>query len=412
MDFFKDLRKLERVGLIFFCFFVALQCISNAAANIALGVATFFLLLDVFFQSSQNNFERLKSLWRENKKIFFSFLIFWCAILLSALFSGEMQKGLKIFLGQFVYRTAPLFIILFFFRQARYAKFFLLLCIASCALDVLGSLLLQGFGPRLQGFFGSPMTLAGFLVVIIPVLFCCIMTWEQNKTGLLVAAFFSLVLFMGLLLNATRGAWLALAITLPFTAILYDRSSKKMLFLIALIAATSTIFLSTPHLQKRVESITSSTFQSNTERLLMWKSAYNMFKDNPIIGVGIGQYAPKYLKEYRSPESKEIQNHCHNNFLQMLAENGILGLLAFSILFGYLLYSSLITFWSQNNPFALLAFGVTLALLLQGMTEYNFGNSAVIKFYWTVLGCLLILTRSGQKLSYLFTIQKTGNGCE
>lgn len=407
MDFFKGLRKLERVGLMCFCFFVALQCISNAAANIALGLAIFFLLVDVFFQSSKNNLEHLRSFWTDNKKIFFFFFIFWCAIFISALFSGEIQKGLKIFFGQFIYRTAPLFIILFFFRQVRYARFFLLLCIASSSLDVLGSLLLQGFGPRLQGFFGSPMTLAGFLVVIIPVVFCCIMTWEQNKTSLLAGVFFSLVLFMGLLLNATRGAWLALGITLPIVAILYDRSSKKMLFLIALIAATSVIFLSTPHLQKRAESITSSTFQSNTERLLMWKSAYNMFKDNPIVGVGIGQYAPEYLKEYRLPESKEIQNHCHNNFLQMLAENGIVGLLAFSILFGYLLYASLLIFWSQHNPFALLIFGVTLALLLQGMTEYNFGNSAVIKFYWTVLGCLLILTRSKHKLNYLFTIRKT-----
>ena len=26
-----------------------------------------------------------------------------------------------------------------------------------------------------------------------------------------------------------------------------------------------------------------------------------------------------------------------------------------------------------------------------GFTEYNFGNSAVIKYYWATLGCLLVL---------------------
>ena len=57
----------------------------------------------------------------------------------------------------------------------------------------------------------------------------------------------------------------------------------------------------------------------------MWESAYEMFKDHPVFGVGIGQYASKYLNEYKSPEAKEKQNHCHNNFLQMLAENGVAG---------------------------------------------------------------------------------------
>ena len=123
----------------------------------------------------------------------------------------------------------------------------------------------------------------------------------------------------------------------------------------------------------------------------MWESAYEMFKDHPVFGVGIGQYSSKYLNEYKSPEAKEKQNHCHNNFLQMLAENGVAGFIGFCLLFGYILLSSLKNAFFKCSPYYVLIFGSSLALLLQGFTEYNFGNSAVIKYYWATLGCLLVL---------------------
>ena len=119
----------------------------------------------------------------------------------------------------------------------------------------------------------------------------------------------------------------------------------------------------------------------------MWESAYEMFKDHPVFGVGIGQYASKNGNEYKSPEAKEKQNHCHNNFLQMLAENGVAGFIGFCLLFGYILLSSLKNAFFKCSPYYVLIFGSSLALLLQGFTEYNFGNSAVIKYYWATLGC-------------------------
>ena len=45
----------------------------------------------------------------------------------------------------------------------------------------------------------------------------------------------------------------------------------------------------------------------------------------------------------------------------------------------------------NKNPYALMIAGSTGALVLQGLTEYNFGNGAVMKLYWLVLGCLVVL---------------------
>ena len=47
---------------------------------------------------------------------------------------------------------------------------------------------------------------------------------------------------------------------------------------------------------KRVQSITSTKYQSNTERILIWQSTYHMFQDPPVLGVGLGQYKDSYQK--------------------------------------------------------------------------------------------------------------------
>ena len=115
--------------------------------------------------------QSLTTIYKENKWLIWLFGFFWLTIFCSALASGAPIKGLKIFLGQFVYRTFPLFIILFFFGKKRYASFFLALSILSCVLDVIGGMIIHGDGPRLRGLYGHPMTLAGFLLTSLPILF-------------------------------------------------------------------------------------------------------------------------------------------------------------------------------------------------------------------------------------------------
>ena len=357
MNFLSGLERLERAAFVFFSLFLLLQCLSIAAANIALGIAVFFLVLQLLQSKGSTDKQALCEAWAQNKNLFILLVVFWATILLSALGSNEPLRALKIFLGQFIYRTAPLFVILFFFAKRKYVSFFLLLTILSCIIDVIGGILVHGDSLRLKGLYGHPMTLAGFLIITLPILYAFLLDWKQKRQTLVVTI---------------------------------------VLFLIAFAIGTSLVFLNSPQLQNRAESITSTTLQSNTERVLMWQSAYEMFKDHPVLGVGLGQYAPKYLNEYKSPQAKERQNHSHNNFLQMLAENGIVGFLGFVLLFGYLLLSSFRNSVRKLSPYHVLIFGCTLAFILQGFTEYNFGNSAVIKYYWGTLGCLLVLARENR----------------
>lgn len=99
----------------------------------------------------------------------------------------------------------------------------------------------------------------------------------------------------------------------------------------------------------------------------------------------------KTYKDFRFTYGLARLTHAHNNFMQMLAENGIVCFLGYIFAFGYVLWSNLKNYLFNKNPYALMIVGATGALMIQGLTEYNFGNSSVMKIYWLVLACLIIL---------------------
>ena len=118
----------------------------------------------------------------------------------------------------------------------------------------------------------------------------------------------------------------------------------------------------------------------------MWQSAWAMFLDHPLSGVGAQNYEYQYQNHYISPLAKERgQMHAHSNIFQVLAEQGLIGFGAFCLLFGVILKRS----WQgmrQGSFWGYLLFFATMGLLLQGLTEFNFGNAAVIRLYWLFVG--------------------------
>ena len=76
---------------------------------------------------------------------------------------------------------------------------------------------------------------------------------------------------------------------------------------------------------KRLSSI--SINQTSTAlRLSYYKQAFNHFLENPFIGVGLGNWKVKSIDyDNKLMSSYTVQYHAHNDFLQFLAELGIIG---------------------------------------------------------------------------------------
>lgn len=385
--------RLKHINTILIFLFLISSFISIASGNIFLGI----LVLCFFIKA----YKKKANIDSECKKYFIAIGLFTLTMLLSALFSGDIMYGLNRWADMWIWRFMPFIVVIFLLNNYVDAKKVMITAFIGITVTSVYAVY-QGLSgmSRANGFYGHPMTLGGWLCIFLPLLL--IEFFERKLLGkyywLVGLAF--LICGAGLVFNATRGAWLAVGVICTVLLIYYMFKSKRNLTVsIIFIALISTVLVNDPKFMHRLDTIADfDKYQSNTERILIWQSAWNMFKDHPILGVGLGQYTENYQQKYISPQAKEPNlTHAHNNFMQMLAENGIVGFGGFIIMFGYIILKNFIDWLKTKNVYALMITFSTICLLLQGFTEYNVGNSAVIKMYFLILGVCVVLTKLSNK---------------
>ena len=385
--------KFHGKQLIVFMCFVLLSFVSIAAGNIFLGILTLWFLIKIY--------QKKINIDLKCKRYCIAIGLFITTMLISAVFSGDIAYGLKRWADMWIWRFMPFVVVIFLLNNYFDAKKVMLTSFTGITVTSVYAVY-QGLSgmSRANGFYGHPMTLGGWLCIFLPLLL--IEFFERKLLGKYywLAGLAFCICSAGLVFNATRGAWLAVAIVSAVLLIYYMFKSKRNLATsIIFIALISVVLVNNPKFMHRLDTIDDfDKYQSNTERILIWQSAWNMFKDHPVLGVGLGQYTENYQQKYISPHAKEPNlTHAHNNFMQMLAENGIVGFAGFVIMFGYIILKNLIAWFKRRNVYALMIVSATVCLLLQGFTEYNVGNSAVIKMYWLVLGLLVVLSEFYRK---------------
>jgi O-antigen ligase len=214
---------------------------------------------------------------------------------------------------------------------------------------------------RAYGTLGQPNSFAAYLNMAWPLgLALALATTRiavrklfRSHAGSIVLA---LVLWMvtGILLAAlvasfSRGAWLGAAIGgLGMLLALGGRSARVGLVvagLALLLVLGGTQFLPAP-IATRLTSITSAVqlFDPNSvavtpanfavvERMAQVWAGWKMFLAHPLLGVGPGNYTAAY-QEFTAGPWFASRGHAHNYYLQIAAEAGVLGLVAYLILLG------------------------------------------------------------------------------
>ena len=199
---------------------------------------------------------------------------------------------------------------------------------------------------------------------------------------------------IGLLANKSRGAWLTCLALCPIVSWEYIKRDSKKLTVFALLIVSFFGFIAlNPTYNQRFRSITNTTTDiSNADRIWSWKSTKNMITDNPILGVGFDQFRPVYIAKYKFPQEGQNLVHTHNNFLQILAETGIVGLVGLIYMLGYFLWRSFKDYFKNKNPYDLLICSTIIGyLIIFGQIEYTLDNSSGMRMFWFLIASLLKL---------------------
>ncbi len=177
----------------------------------------------------------------------------------------------------------------------------------------------------LGGFFENPNDLALNIATFLPM--AVMYVKRPGPTGKrLLSAIIVLLMCATLVFTKSRSGMVGAAVMFP-VFIVVSRSLTPT----TILAGTITAMLVVPVLPQafwdRMVSIVDASKDatgSREERRILMERAWEAFLDNPVVGVGAGQF-----KNYRTETQAETWRVTHNSFLQVASEIGILGLAAF-----------------------------------------------------------------------------------
>ncbi len=235
--------------------------------------------------------------------------------------------------------------------------------------------------------FGNPNVLAEYLVFMFP--FTLVLIWTQEdrrRLGFLGAGALLQLLCLGL--TFARTGWIALVAVILVFALLVDR---RLLWLGAAGAVAALPLLPRAGvLLGRLVSIFTMEDTSALHRLAVWQDTWNMIGNFWITGVGLGHRAYRMVYHYFALERIRFPFHSHNNYLQLLAETGVFGLLAFLVYLGSVGRSLWRRWQVTEDPFLRSLLGGLLAALT-GILVFGFFETVlylpkIIILFWMIMG--------------------------
>tara|TARA_B100001175_G_scaffold205775_1_gene174694 strand:+ start:1547 stop:3841 length:2295 start_codon:yes stop_codon:yes gene_type:complete len=295
----------------------------------------------------------------KNKLNYFN--LYSCFILtsfVSIYFSENTVESLVVFSQYFtIFSVLSIFLVLlnninnpleFCFRLILVALFFETIYIIYQAISFYN---LNQFFYRsndMRGFSGN-INIASFSIAYkLPI---AIYYLFKNSRNMKVILFIIIISFsiLAMVLMGSRGGYVSLIVIvfMSLFSIFYFYKSKLKLISILFISFLFPVILSQNVLKntdldpiERASSISINTFDGSVnQRIRYYKHTLQSFLENPVSGIGIGNWKLKSI-EYDKNDILQyiVPYHAHNDFLEVLAEQGVFGFIFFISLFVIIFY--------------------------------------------------------------------------
>ena len=351
---------------------------------------------------------------RSLQVLLFLFLCLWLPQLISLIGAVNPARSAKIVSLYPLYLFCGLFIVRELARPGNLSRLSLALlfvvifwCVDALIQYATGANLL-GYPYQdgmLSGMFYPKLRLGIVVAVLVPVALETVRNVNRDSLypWLLLIPFTVVVLLSG-----RRSAWLMLIISLSayLPLVLLSLSSRARYIISAALCVAvllvSWIYFKSPDINRRIVLLTgmfSSEYiaeQATSRRTPIWDTAYKMFQDNWLNGVGPRgfRYAYKtYADEdnYFVRQGQEGQTHPHLVFLEIAVETGVIGVVGF-----LLFYFTLLRYWWRGRHSTIT--GAWTAALLAGTFPFNahlaFYGSYWSGYLWLLIACTVAATLS------------------
>jgi O-antigen ligase len=196
---------------------------------------------------------------------------------------------------------------------------------------------------------------AGFAELFIPMALVPLMLGKVRRERWLIVGLFAVVSIGSLFLAASRGGIVSLAVEVALVVMWMSlrRMGPKQLLGGAAVLIAALVMVSWLGVKEIAQRFTSMKAMeaSSGKRASMRRGTWRIFLDNPWMGTGLGTLQTVF-PPYETLYDGRIVNHAHNDYLEALAETGIVGGLCCALYLGLLLFHSSQQLSGGNISFA------------------------------------------------------------
>jgi O-antigen ligase len=240
---------------------------------------------------------------------------------------------------------------------------------------------------RASGTYINPNHLAGLLEMLVPLALAYVLVGRARPVTKVLLGYAALMMLAGLAVSGSRGGWVAgTGSLLVFFGLLATQRSHRLpaLALLVVLVAGAVYFAKNSRLfQARMQPTFAEGRLELDLRAELWEATTQMWQDHRWWGVGPGHFDARFGM-YRPPSVQLRADRAHNEYLNLLADWGVIGagLIAAVLV---TLAAGLVRTWrfvrrseqefksNRSNKFALVigAGSGLVALLIHSCVDFN-----------------------------------------
>lgn len=269
---------------------------------------------------------------------------------------------------------------------------------------------------------GNKNLISNYLATIFPIIFSYYLIEDKRKNKIIYYLILS-ICYTTIIICQTRGIWISIFLTSiigiyffiksKFSFNIFKKNNKWLILLFVTFSVITIIFSTENILNKsrlttvqKAASIYEDDFSSINSRLMIWKTTTDMIKEKPLFGIGIGSFKINYQYNQAKiiEDNKEYLKYwahpldAHNEYLQIGAELGLIGLFVFLYMF-YIFYNLFLQYIKKeknvkNQIIALGLIGGITIYLFHCMFSFPFRIPALGATFFTLLGLTFIYTKN------------------
>lgn len=261
---------------------------------------------------------------------------------------------------------------------------------------------------RYSGFFGDELIAGSFLSKFFLITIFYFLSFQKNK---LFFSFYIILFAFGIFISGERASLLIFLLSLFFLILLFDSKTKIIVSIFLILSASLVLNFKNSEIVKRYtqdepfniilnykdKNINEYLANlKNTNHGKLFVTSFGMILKSPFTGYGLKGFrnnCDQYNKKYLDETNKSCSTHPHNYYLDILIDQGIIGLiLLFSVIFRIIINN--IKGFNKLNKIFLIYLTVTFWPLI---TTGSFFTNWISFTIWLNFGLFLSIIKLNQK---------------